>query len=379
MYQIIHIVKYQVIIVGGGLAGLTAAIHLSKENIKVLLIEKNKYPQHKVCGEYISNEVLPYLKKLGFDPFDHGAKKITNLTISTATNRTISAELPLGGFGISRYCIDEALATKAKSYGAEIIHDTVTDIQYSNDEFVIKTNTNNYKSTLTIGAFGKRSNLDKKLSRAFINQSSPYLAVKAHYQGEFPADQVSLHNFRGGYCGLSKVENGLINVCYITDYKSFKKYKNIEEFQNKVISQNKFLNDAFRNFKITFDNPMTISQVSFASKKPIENHMLMCGDSAGMIHPLAGNGMSMAIRSGQMASQLILDYYNKKVENRHDLESAYQKAWKKEFQSRLNAGHIIARLFKINILSDIAIILLKLVPSLLPLIIKKTHGKPMTT
>ena len=367
------------IIIGGGLAGLTAAIHLSKENIKVLLIEKNKYPQHKVCGEYISNEVLPYLKKLGFDPFDHGAKKITNLTISTTTNRTISAELPLGGFGISRYCIDEALAIKAKSYGTEIIHDTVTDIQYSNDEFVIKTNTNNYKSTLTIGAFGKRSNLDKKLSRAFINQSSPYLGVKAHYQGEFPDDQVSLHNFRGGYCGLSKVENGLINVCYITDYKSFKKYKNIEEFQNKVISQNKFLNDAFRNFKITFDNPLTISQVSFASKKPIENHMLMCGDSAGMIHPLAGNGMSMAIRSGQMASQLILDYYNKKIETRHDLESAYQKAWKKEFQSRLNAGHIIARLFKINILSDIAIILLKLVPSLLPLIIKKTHGKPMTT
>jgi len=76
--------SYQVIIVGGGLAGLTSALHLSKQGLKVLLIEKNQYPKHKVCGEYISNEVLPYLQALGFDPFEVGAKKITDFQLSTA-------------------------------------------------------------------------------------------------------------------------------------------------------------------------------------------------------------------------------------------------------------------------------------------------------
>ena len=67
---------FDVIIVGGGLAGLTNAIHLSKVNQNVLLIEKNSYPKHKVCGEYISNEVIPYLNFLGIDPIKEGAKKL---------------------------------------------------------------------------------------------------------------------------------------------------------------------------------------------------------------------------------------------------------------------------------------------------------------
>ena len=93
------------IIVGGGLAGLVSALHLSQKGLEVLLIEKNAYPKHKVCGEYISNEVLPYLQSMGFDPFKFGAKNITDFTLSTPGSRSISTKLPLGGFSISRYCI----------------------------------------------------------------------------------------------------------------------------------------------------------------------------------------------------------------------------------------------------------------------------------
>ena len=71
--------KYDTIIVGGGLAGLTCALHLSQQNCSVLLLEKYSYPHHKVCGEYVSNEVLPYLNSLGIDPFSEGAIRITNL------------------------------------------------------------------------------------------------------------------------------------------------------------------------------------------------------------------------------------------------------------------------------------------------------------
>ena len=73
--------NFDVIIIGGGLAGLTNAIHLSKFNRQVLLIEKDSYPKHKVCGEYISNEVLPYLNSLGIDPINEGAKQITEVQV----------------------------------------------------------------------------------------------------------------------------------------------------------------------------------------------------------------------------------------------------------------------------------------------------------
>jgi len=293
--------------VGGGLAGLTSALHLSKQGLKVLLIEKNQYPKHKVCGEYISNEVLPYFQALGFDPFEVGAKKITDFQLSTPKNQSVSIQLPLGGFGISRYCIDAKLAKKAQQHGAQIVHETVSDIQFEDELFTITTNKKQcFTAPLMIGSFGKRSNIDVKMDRAFMKKPSPFLGVKAHYKGDFPENAVGLHNFKGGYCGISKVENDHINICYIADYQSFKQFKNIGEFQEKVLNQNHFLKKAFDEYEMAFEKPLSISQVSFAAKAPVENHIIMCGDSAGMIHPLAGNGMSMAIRSAQMASLQIL-------------------------------------------------------------------------
>jgi len=372
------IVTYNVIIVGGGLAGLTSAVHLSKKGLTVLLIEKNEYPKHKVCGEYISNEVLPYLKALGFNPFDYGAKNIVDFTLSTPKSSYVSTKLPGGGFGISRYCIDWELSKKAKQYGAKILHEIVTDIQFDNDQFEVFTNQDKqYRAELVIGSFGKRSNLDVKMNRDFIQKSSPFLGVKAHYIGNFPDDAVGLHNFKGGYCGVSKVENDLINICYIANYKSFKRYKNIDDFQTKVLSQNTYLKEVFDTYELAFEKPLTISQVSFSAKQPVENHILMCGDSAGMIHPLAGNGMSMAIRAAQMASLQILKFKSGEITSRADLETQYTEIWNKEFSSRLKSGHIIARLFSLGLFSEFIMLFLKAFPFLLPSIIKKTHGKPM--
>jgi len=329
----------EVIVIGGGLAGLVCAIHLSNCGVAVLVIEKNAYPQHKVCGEYVSNEVLPYLKYLGVDPFQLGAKKIGRLKLSSQKNKTIETPLPLGGFGISRYTFDHALEQKAKNNGVMIIRDAVVDIEFSDGAFCVSTNEKiDYCAKIVIGAFGKRSALDVKLKRDFIKKEAPFLAVKTHVKGDFPDDLVALHNFRGGYCGASKVENDHINLCYITDFKSFKKFKNIRDFQENVLFQNRHLKAIFENSEPVFPKPLCISQISFSSKDPVERHILMCGDTAGMIHPLCGNGMSMAIRGAQMASQLIIDYFNGRLKLRAELEKLYSIAWKNEFAKRLRTG-----------------------------------------
>ena len=373
-----NLVPYDVLIIGGGLAGLCNAIHLSKFGTKVLLIEKNEYPKHKVCGEYISNEVLPYLEYLEIDPFNFGAVKIDNFQLSTTTNKLISVKLPLGGFGISRYQLDFILSEKAKENNVIILQDTVIDVAFKEDLFLVETkNKQKFTSKICIGSFGKRSLLDVRMERNFIKKKSPYLGVKFHVKGSFPENLVALHNFKGGYCGVSKVENNIVNVCYITTFLSFQKHKNIANFQKNVIFKNHFLKEIFKNSTSVFEQPLSISQISFETKKPIENHVIMCGDSAGMIHPLCGNGMSMAIQSAQIASKLILNYLKGNNTNRHQLEKSYITEWNTQFKWRLKVGHFIAMLFRNDKTASLLLQVLKRIPFLLPIIIKQTHGKPI--
>jgi len=286
--------------------------------------------------------------------------------------------LPMGGFGISRYTLDEALFLKAKSIGVHVMQDSVVEVQFSDDLFQVETKSNaSLSSKIVIGAYGKRTSLDVKLDRQFIKSKSPYLAVKMHVKGNFPEDVVALHNFEGGYCGVSKIEDDSINLCYITDFEAFKKFKDIEEFQQQVVFKNDFLKSIFKSTKPVFDAPLAISQISFESKSPVENHILMCGDSAGMIHPLCGNGMSMAIRSAQIASELIIDYLHKKIATRKLLEKTYTNTWNNAFASRLKMGHFVANVFRDNRLANLSIEILKMMPFFIPFIIKRTHGKSM--
>ncbi len=370
--------NFEVIIVGGSLAGLTAAIHLAQKGRSVLLLEKDEFPRHKVCGEYISNEVLTYLQSLGVNPFDFGAKQISHLEISARNNKKVHSKLPLGGFGISRYRLDYELYKKAKGEGCITKTELVTEINFEDDLFTVKTKTGNtYTAQFVLGSFGKRSNLDKKLNRDFINRKSPYLGVKIHVSGEFDETKVALHNFKGGYCGVSKVENDHINLCYISDYSSFKKYKSIDDFQRKVVFQNKALAHIFSNSTAQFKAPITISQISFDSKPQIENHILMVGDAAGMIHPLCGNGMGMAISSAQLVSTLLLDFFDGKIKYRNQLEKMYLSKWNKRFQKRLFFGHKIASIFNSDFLTNLMWNFVRAFPFLIPIIIKNTHGKEL--
>lgn len=368
----------KVLILGGGLAGLTAAIHLSKQGIEVTVIEKNSYPKHKVCGEYISNEVLTYFNWLGIDISKLLPTSIKTLQFSTQNGTTVNAKLPLGGFGISRYALDFYLYNLAISKGCIFIQETVEDIVFDSDEFTVTTlEGTSIQSKMVLGAFGKRSNIDIKLNRAFIKKKSHWLAVKAHYKGDYPNDIVGLHNFKGGYCGVSKVENNSINVCYITNYDLFKKHKNNDNFQEEILFKNPHLKTLFNNCTLVFEKPLTIGQISFNKKKTVENHILMIGDTAGLIHPLCGNGMAMAIHSAKIASELVINFYDRKIKTRYLLEKEYIFLWKLHFEKRLKVGRFISNLLQKPRISGILMHIFIQFPFLIPIIIKQTHGKSL--
>jgi len=364
-----------VLIIGGGLAGLTSAIHLSQKGLKVILIEKSDYPRHKVCGEYISNEILPYLLWLGADVSKLNPTNITNFEFTTNSGKAATAKLPLGGFGISRYVLDHFLYQKALENNCTIIKETVTNVSFDNDVFTVITPNKILTAKIVLGAFGKRSNIDQVLDRDFIHKKSPWLAVKAHYSGDFDNDLVALHNFAGGYCGVSKVENNKINICYLADYATFKQYKNIEDYQQNVLYKNKHLRAVFENSTLLFDKPITISQISFDKKQPVENHILMIGDTAGLIHPLCGNGMAMAIHSAKIASELILKYYSNKPMSRESLEKKYTKEWNLHFGKRIYMGRILAQILTNKTITNTLVSIVASFPGIMRNIIKQTHGK----
>ncbi|MBP6181707.1 NAD(P)/FAD-dependent oxidoreductase [Flavobacterium sp.] len=368
----------EVLIIGGGLAGLTAAIHLSKIGFQITVVEKNEFPKHKVCGEYISNEVLPYLNWLDLKIANLNPTTITKLEFSTISGKKIKSILPLGGFGISRYILDEHLYKKAIENGCKIILDTVETIFFENEIFTVTTsNKVILKSKIVIGAFGKRSTIDQKLNRNFIQKKSPWLAVKGHYSGDFSRDLVGLYNFKGGYCGVSKVENDVINICYLANYETFKQFKNVEDYQNNVVSQNPNLKAIFEKSNMLFEKPLTISQISFEKKQAVEDHILMIGDTAGLIHPLCGNGMAIAIHSAKIVSELLEKYCNDEIKSRSELEEKYIKEWDFNFSKRLKMGRLLSNLLQKQKLSGIFLRILITFPFLLSKIIQKTHGKPI--
>ncbi|APQ19078.1 NAD(P)/FAD-dependent oxidoreductase [Maribacter hydrothermalis] len=368
--------EHDILIIGGGLAGLTAAIHLAIEGKNVAVFEMNAYPNHKVCGEYISKEIEPYLNRLGVKLNSFGAKNISKFQISTPNGYLVETTLPLGGFGISRYALDDLLYKRAKKLGVVFYFEKVINAVFKKDAFTITTALHTYTAKIVIAAYGKRSILDKKMERAFSQNKNSWLAVKAHYQlDEFSEELVSLHNFEGGYGGLSKTESGAVNFCYLAHYNTFKKYKDVTAFNKEVVAKNPYLKSFLSNAIPNFAQPLTIAQISFDKKDSVVNHMLMCGDTAGLIHPLCGNGMAMAIHSAKIASELVVRFFNEPDYTRYQLELDYKKSWNKTFSNRLWFGRKLQRILMNENMVSIGIRTVGKSQRLLKFIINKTHGE----
>ncbi len=191
-----------VAILGGGLAGLTLAIQLANAGHSVILFEKEKYPFHKVCGEYISFESYDFLERIGMPLSLMDLPIIEKLRVSAPNGAVLEQSLDLGGFGISRFYLDSKLAELAISKGVKLYDETkVLDVQFENDLFSIKTELVTYEALVVSGSYGKRSNLEKKIDKYLINKNKNmnYIGVKYHVHIDLPEIVIELNNFKDGY------------------------------------------------------------------------------------------------------------------------------------------------------------------------------------
>lgn len=372
---------YDVAVVGGGLAGLSTAIQLGKAGYRVVLCEKQAYPIHRVCGEYISQEVLPFMaSQLEIDPFAHGAVRIGRLEVTAPAGTTLSHELGLGGFGWSRYAMDAALRDRALAVGVTVHERTnVLDIRRKagGAGYEIATNA---QGTLTarhvVGSYGKRSNLDRKLARPWFYKRSPYIGVKRHIRWAGMADDViALHNFDRGYCGISRVEDDVFCLCYLAHRSVLDEHKTLADMEAAIVCQNPHLARIWQEAEMLWPAPKVINEVTFVRKSLSQDGIWFCGDTAGMIAPLCGNGMAMALHSSQLlATALLATLSGESTEEA--ARKQYQKAWRKAFGTRLWIGRRVQSMFGQPRLTDAFVRALRPWPRLTRTLISLTHGRP---
>lgn len=378
--------QYDVAIIGGGLAGLAAAIQLAKKGHSIVLFEKESFPFHKVCGEYISMESWNFLEDLGVPLQEMKLPKITQLQLTAPDGNSFKTTLPLGGFGVSRYRLDAVLAALAKKHGVTVLQKTKVENVVFNNQFFITYNSFEQTSEQVINsrvccaAYGKRSNLDVKWKRPFLladhHRLNNYVGIKYHVKTTGQKGLIGLHNFEDGYCGISEIEEGNYCLCYMTKAENLKKYKgNIAAMETEVLHKNPHLKNILTHCAIVAHFPIVISQINFSKKACVENKVLMLGDAAGTIPPLCGNGMSMALHSSKLAAHSITAFLTGALQ-REEMEKNYTNDWNKTFGNRLKAGRIIQGFFGKTTPTNLFVSLFKKIPFLASGVIKLTHGKP---
>ena len=372
---------YDCAIIGGGVAGLTLALQLAQAGKRVVLFEKETYPFHRVCGEYISMENYAFLCRLGVPLAEMNLPKMTRFTVSSPTGQALHHPLDIGGLGITRYVLDQLLAQLATQHGATIQEGTkVTDVVFADEQFTLTVAGGaTYRARTACGAWGKHANLDSKLNRPFLEssrQGRQFVAVKYHVQLEgFPRDLVEMHNFRDGYCGLSPVPGGLTNCSYISDARNLRAHGNsVAEMERQVLMQNPLLRPYLQEAQRAGTPPIVISQITFRERSTVDSHVLMLGDAAGTIAPLAGNGMSMGMNASFLLHGLLLEYLAGRL-SRSDLEREYTRAWRRLLLLRITAGRLIHQFFGRPALTTLAIQALQRLPGLTTQVLKLTHGK----
>lgn len=363
---------YDFACIGGGLAGSSFALLMARKGYRVAVIEKDEYPRHKVCGEYISMECWPFLQRLGLDLESMELPRIRRMQVSTPDGRLLQAPLYPGGFGLSRHALDHSLQKLCIDAGVDWIHGSVKDIETASHGQTLVFGGRQLYTRYALGAWGKRSNLDRTLARPFFNNEKGRLDnwVGIKYQARMQIDPtlIALHNFRDGYLGISAIEDEKVCISYMMRASNLSPYGgSIEMTEKQVLQRNPHIREIFNRAQMLYTKPLAISQISFREKQRFSGELIMLGDAAGLITPLCGNGMSMAFQSAQLAA----DTFDPKIKI---WCASYQSVWKKEFSARMRRGRILQRFFGSPALSGMLLFVLKRLPRLRRALIAGTHG-----
>jgi flavin-dependent dehydrogenase len=372
---------YDCAIIGGGLAGLCLSIQLADKGISVILFEKNEYPFHKVCGEYISMESWGFLIELGLPLHTLNLPVIDSLGISSEQGFMLNHPLPLGGFGISRFSLDQYLSRLATQKNVRVIENCRVNAVHSAEGQLqeIESLKGIFKARIVCGSYGKYTPSFIHKNKGFKDQHNAsginYIGVKYHVKADLPSNRIELHNFNKGYCGISKVDQDWHCLCYLSASDNLLKYdKSIRQMEENVLFKNTYLRKYFTESEFINAQPLVISNIQFSKKQTEVDGIFLIGDSAGSITPLCGNGMSMGMRASKLLAIELIRYFEGKC-SMLEVSSAYCKSWNKAFNSRITAGYYLQNLFGKKNTTHLALKVLSKTPALMKKLVSLTHGE----
>ncbi|HWC78098.1 MAG TPA: NAD(P)/FAD-dependent oxidoreductase [Blastocatellia bacterium] len=415
--------KYDVIVVGGGPAGSSAAIELAQAGCRVLVLESKRMPREKLCGEFITPECQPALARLGIlDELPAlGARTITGLTLTAATGRQISTSFRAVssqadfGIGLSRALLDQALFERARRAGAHCLEgfrvkrclfesglpSGVRATSLSN------AHTYTFNAPLIIDASGRNSRLTvARGERTGGRRGSRLYAFKAHLRGvEGVNDAVELYFFRRGYGGLSRVENGLVNLCFIVSESTLKATAgDPTKILRETIISNSVARDRLASARVE-GKWHSCGPLRFGRKPLARDGIIAVGDASGMIDPFTGTGIQMALRTGEMVAQSVVYALGKEAaayrsatpfENGCDERLApadenqssvlgntlasYGRLYEREFGSRMAAASLLRRIVFSTSITNTLGFALSYVPQLTRCLLRTTrHGSEVSS
>ena len=343
---------YDIAIIGGGPAGSSAAFSLASSGWNVVLIEKKLFPRDVVCGEFLSHEVIAAIRMFGlFDEFlSRSPVKISTFRFIPENGIDASHAVPFEAFAMKRSSLDHMLLENARSAGVTIFQPAETlsvertpahfRLTYSDLQGI-----HSLTTSKTAGAYGRQNILDRTLGRNFAGIRSGLNGVKFHIPKgilrEWNDHEIAIFSSEGIYCGVNCVGSDEVTLCFLADKQS--NDADPKQALSVLLSKNK-------KFRALFlDNPLPLLQtlpiygtgnIFFGRRNAVEQGMFMIGDAAGVIAPLAGDGIGMAIESGLLLSR-VLRLTDALHENESAAEGLYQKEWDKLFSIRRTAASVL--------------------------------------
>ena len=298
------------LVIGGGPAGSMLALRLSAAGRDVMLLEREYEAHHKVCGEFLSREAIGYLRRVGIEPLRLGARTIQRVCLHRG-RRAVQVELPFTALSLSRSLLDERLLETAASAGTEVRRGVCVEKLQSQPE--------GWTAQLRGGPSIEAKTVFLATGKHDLNgwprgsgTQSDLIGFKMHWkldhaQTEALCDLMELFLFCEGYGGLSLVENGIANLCFVVRRRRLRETGSSTELLNVIRREVPAIGERLRSGTPCWTKPLAISPIPYGHLGKSAHGLWPIGDQAAVIPSFTGDGMSIALHSAELAAQMYLE------------------------------------------------------------------------